>query len=190
MPPRSKVSREDIVDAAFSVVRECGIEQMNTRHVAQQLGCSTQPVMYHFKTMEILRQEVYERADLFHTEYLLSGNSGNVTPFLRIGLNYIRFAREEAPLFRFLFQSGYSPHRTIVEIVDSDELRPLLSALQKETGLGLEQAKGVFMTLALLTHGCASLLSNHHIEYDEALVISHLKRALNGAILAAQEQPK
>lgn len=190
MPPRSKISREDIVDAAFSIVRESGIEQMNTRQVAQHLGCSTQPVMYHFKTMEILRQEAYERADLFHTEFLLSGKSDDVMPFLRIGLNYIRFAWEEAPLFRFLFQSGYSPHRTIMEIVDSDELRPILSALQKETSLGLERAKEVFMTLALLTHGYASLLSNHHIEYDEALVISHLTRALHGAILAAQEEPK
>ncbi|EEI27301.1 TetR/AcrR family transcriptional regulator [Corynebacterium glucuronolyticum] len=187
MPPKPKVKREDILDAAFAVVRESGIEQLNVRRIASELGCSTQPVMYHFQTMDLLKEAVYERADQFHTEYLLRQRGESGSPFLSIGMNHIRFAREEAPLFRFLFQSAFSPHQSLNETFDSDELAPLLSALQTETALDIQQAKTVFMSLAMVTHGYASLLSNHLLEYSEEFVTSQLSSVFNGAIFVAQE---
>lgn len=48
MPPRAKITKEMVVDAAFELVRAEGIERVNARTVSQKLGCSTQPVMYHF----------------------------------------------------------------------------------------------------------------------------------------------
>ena len=72
MPPKAKVTKDMIIDAAFHVVREAGVENMNARTVAKELKCSTQPVMYHFETMEELKRAVYAKADRFHTEYLIS----------------------------------------------------------------------------------------------------------------------
>lgn len=188
MPPKAKVTREEIIEAAFTVVRESGVGLLNARQVALKLGCSTQPVMYHFKTMEDLKTAVYASADRFHTEYLMRNKGQGTHPFLEIGLNYIRFAQNEAPLFRFLFQSGFSPHQSLQEMIESDELLPVLSVLQKEAKLNLEQSKNVFVTLALFAHGYASLLSNQHLEYDEALITSQLAQVYKGAILAAQEK--
>lgn len=190
MPPRANITRADIAEAALNVVREKGAEQLNARQIARKLGCSTQPVMYHFKTMAELKQEVYARADRFHAEYLLTMKKQAPHPLLEIGLNYLRFAREEAPLFRFLFQSGFSPQRTLPEMIEADELAPLLSVLQRNLNMDREQTKTVFLTLALFTHGYASLLSNQHLEYDESLVAVHLKQAYEGAVRAAQEKPQ
>lgn len=70
MPAKAKVTKEMIVDAAFAIAREAGAENINARTVSERLHCSTQPVMYHFATMEELKRTVYAKADLYHSEYL------------------------------------------------------------------------------------------------------------------------
>ena len=72
MPARAKVTKEMIVDAAFAIAREAGVERINARTVSERLHCSTQPVMYHFATMEALKRTVYAKADLYHSEYLMN----------------------------------------------------------------------------------------------------------------------
>ena len=56
MPPKAKVDRQMIVDAAFAIAREAGGDKISARAVAQRLNCSTQLVMYHFKTIEELKK--------------------------------------------------------------------------------------------------------------------------------------
>ena len=107
MPAKAKVTKEMIVDAAFAIAREAGVECINARTVSERLHCSTQPVMYHFATMEALKRTVYAKADLYHSEYLMNLKHSPNGVMLGIGLNYIRFAIEEPHLFRFLFQSNF-----------------------------------------------------------------------------------
>lgn len=187
MPPRAKITKEMVIDAAFEVTRSEGAENVNARTVSQKLGCSTQPVMYHFATIEELKRTVYAKSDWFHTEYLM-----NVSPqeniMLGIGLNYIRFAVEEPNLFRFLFQSGFAVENNLIEMIDSDGLKPVISAMQEVMQLNMEQTKKVFLTIALFAHGYASIITNNGLEYDEKIVASHLKSAFRGAILAVQEE--
>lgn len=111
MPPRAKITKDMVVDAAFEIARTEGAEQINARTVSQKLGCSTQPVMYHFATIEDLKRAAYEKTDQFHTGYLMNVGEQSDGLLLGIGRNYIRFAIEEPNLFRFLFQSGM-PWRT------------------------------------------------------------------------------
>ncbi|HAP22197.1 MAG TPA: TetR family transcriptional regulator, partial [Lachnospiraceae bacterium] len=93
MPPKVKVTKDMVIDAAFEVARETGVENINARTVAKKLNCSTQPVMYHFATIEELKKSAYAKTDVYHTEYLMNVNSDDI--MLGIGLNYIRFAVEE-----------------------------------------------------------------------------------------------
>ena len=61
MPPKAKITREMIIDAGFEVAREFGIEAVNARTVSEKLGCSTQPVMYHFKTIEDMKKRFIKK---------------------------------------------------------------------------------------------------------------------------------
>ena len=63
MPPKTKVTAEMIVNAAIEVVRQSGFENINARTVSGKLHCSTQPVMYHFSTIDSLKRAAYQRAD-------------------------------------------------------------------------------------------------------------------------------
>ncbi len=189
MPPRAKITKEMVIDAAFEVTRAEGAENVNARTVSQKLGCSTQPVMYHFATIEDMKRAVYAKLDRFHTEYLMNVNPQEDV-MLGIGLNYIRFAVEEPNLFRFLFQSGFAVENSLLEMIDSEELKPVISAMQEAMDLNMEQTKDVVLTLALFVHGYASIIVNNALEYDEELIKVHLERAYKGAILAIQEETK
>ena len=190
MPPRATITKEMVIEAAFKVAREAGAENINARTVAKKLKCSTQPVMYHFATIEKLKRAVYTKSDWYHTEYLMNITNPQEGIMLGIGLNYIRFAIEEPRLFRFLFQSGYAMEHSLLKMVDSEELLPVLSAMQQAMKLPMEQTKEVFITIALFAHGYASIIANNSLVYDEKTVITHLERAYRGSVLAIQEETK
>ena len=187
MPPKTRITVDMIIDAAIEIVRKDGFESINARTVAHQLHCSTQPVMYHFDTIESLKKTAFARVDQLHSEYMMNCPMDQ-DPILSIGLNYIRFAVEEPQLFRFLFQSGYAEENTLLEMIDSEELEPVLAAMRDGSGLDMNQTRDVFLTVALFAHGYASIIANNGLEYDETLIAEHLERAWNGAVLAVTQE--
>ena len=52
MPPKVKITKEDIINAAIEIVKANGEEAINARNIAATLGCSTQPVFSNFASME------------------------------------------------------------------------------------------------------------------------------------------
>ncbi len=190
MPPRARITKEMVIDAAFEIIRAEVSENVNARTVSKKLGCSTQPVMYHFAKIEDMKKAAYEKAGWFHTEYLMNVPETQEAVMLGIGLNYIRFAVEEPNLFRFLFQSGFAEENSILQMVDAEGLKPVLSAMQAEMKLNEKQTKEVFLTLALFVHGYASIIANNALEFDEAVAATQLERVYIGARYALQEEAK
>ena len=190
MPPKTKITKDMIIDAAMEIAREEGAENINARTVSNKLNCSTQPVMYQFATIEELKKAVYAKVDRYHTEYLMNMEGQQKGIMLGIGLNYIRFAIKEPNLFRFLFQSGFTVENSLLEMIDSEELKPVLTVMQEAMAMAMdmEQTKEVFFTIALFAHGYASIIANNSLEYDEELVAVHLERAYRGAVLAVQAE--
>ena len=177
-----------VIVAAFEVARKTGAENINARTVSKKLNCSTQPVMYHFSTIDELKKTVYAKADNYHSEYLMNIENPQKGVMLGIGLNYIRFAVEEPHLFRFLFQSNFFTGTTLLEMIDSEELTPVISVMQETIGGSIEQVKEIFLTIFLFAHGYASIIANNSLAYDENLTAAQLKRVCTGAVLAVQEE--
>ncbi len=187
MPPKTRITAQMIINAAVEVVRQSGFENINARTVSGQLHCSTQPVMYHFSTIDNLKKAACRQVDKMHTQYMMNTPPG-LDPLLGIGMNYIRFAVEEPRLFRFLFQSGYAEENDLLEMADSEELVPVLTAMREGAGLSAQKTRDVFITVALFAHGYASVIANNDLVFDEKLIAEHLERAWNGAVLAAAQE--
>jgi hypothetical protein len=144
--------------------------------------------MYHYSTAEALKSAIYEKADAFHSAYLMKEEPGD--PLLGIGLRYIRFAAEESNLFRFLFQSGELKDTPLALLTALPDSAPLIAAVAAETGLTAAQAEAVFAQLFMTVHGCASLLANNAMPYDAAYCETLLTRCLNGAVAALKPAKK
>ncbi len=166
MPPKVKVTKEMVANASFEVVRERGHENLNARTIAEYLGCSTQPVLYNFKTVEEIKKAAYKIADDYHTSFVMPKESDQ-NPLLSLGLNYVRFGYEEKNLFRFLFQTDMLGGKDMTALIENPELSGILSVMANGIGCGVEEAKEVFMTFFCVVHGLASLLANNSVEYDE-----------------------
>lgn len=182
MPPKAKITKEMIVDVAFGIIQREGVDKVTARSISQQLNCSTQPVLYHFATVEDIKKAVYKKADAYHSDYIMNMENDYGDPMLTMGMNYINFARKERNIFQFLFQSNEFSGASILDLLEMEEILPLLTVLQQELELSLEEVKEVFSTLFIFVHGYASLYANNTMIYEEANVISAVENVFEGAI--------
>lgn len=185
MPPKPKITKEMIIHAAFEIARAEGYETINARTVAQKLSCSTQPVLYYFSKIEEIKQAAYEKSDAYHSWYLIHDMEKHNRPLTEIGLRYVRFAHEEQRLFRFLFQSGKFSGTSLPDLINSEELTPVLAMIQQNAQTNAAQTRNIFLSVFLFLHGCASMLANNAMKYNEAAISFSLKQTYLGAIYAS-----
>ena len=182
MPPKAKVTREMILDAAFDLVRSEGQGALNVRALARRLGCSTQPILYNFATMEALTAAVYERADEYHTSCILPRGEAGPDALLRLGLNYVRFGHEERHLFRFLFESNRFGGMDMNALLRGPGVEALVVILAEGLGCPAAEAQKVFLTFFAVAHGLASLLCHNAMAYDETECAGMLETVFTGAL--------
>ena len=177
MPPSPKISKNMILESSLEIIKEEGIDNLNVRSIAKKLNCSTQPIMYHYENMNLLKEELYTIVDNYHSEFLTKENS-NVNPLLSIGLQYIKFAEKEKNLFKFLFQSDKFSNINFEELIfnNEEELEIILKIMEAATKLNREEAKEGFKLLFITAHGIASLLANNSMAYDEKYCIDMLEK--------------
>ena len=180
MPPKVRITREMILQAAYAIAREQGAEQINARVIAERLGCSTQPVLYQFGHVEDIRREVYRMADEYQTACLMQPRE-DTDPMTAIGLNYIRFAAQEPRLFIHLF---LRPVDVAIHPLSGQEIKNELVA--KECAFsGVDEAKAarVYTELSIYAHGFAALFASGHACADMDTVRQMLTDAYRAIVM-------
>lgn len=188
MPPKVRVTKKMILDAAFDLVRKEGHENLNARRIAECLGCSTQPILYNFKTVDEIREETYRIADEYHTGYIMPEEKTNIDPLLSLGLNYIRFGYEEKHLFRFLFQTNQFGGMDMNTLMNNPELAAIIGLVAKSIDCNETDARELFLTFFVVAHGYASLMANNTMEYDEEQSEKILKTVFRGMLSSLKGQ--
>ena len=188
MPAIAKVTKEMIIEAAFEVAKEMGAESITARTVSQKLGCSTQPVLYHFKSIEDVRIAAHKKASVFHIDYVTNLSGKYERPMLEVGMRYIQFAVEEKNLFRFLYHSNYCIGISLSDWLTGKNFDFLFPILRKQAKVDEQQAYSIFSQIFLVTHGIASLLANNAMVYDEAYCINTLSNAYLGMMYLIKER--
>ena len=181
MPPKVKVTKQMVADASFEVIRASGHENLNVRTIAERLGCSTQPVLYNFKTMDDIRQAAYEIADEFHTACIMPGGT-ETNPMLALGLNYVRFGFEEKNLFRFLFQTDQFGGLDVEALLEDPNLSGIMDVMAKGLACEAAEARDMFLTFFCAAHGMASLFANNSMIHDETQCRKMLEQVFYGMI--------
>lgn len=187
MPPKVKVTKEMVAEASFEVIRISGPENLNARTIAEHIGCSTQPVLYNFKTVDEIREAAYEIAGKYHDSFIMP-KENSVNPMLDLGMNYIRFGYEEKNLFRFLFQSDKFGGMDVASLMGNPGLSAVLDVIAKQIGCDVEEARDMFLTFFCVAHGLASLLANNSLEYDEKQCEKMLGNVFYGMIAVREKQ--
>lgn len=178
MPPKVKISRENIIDAAVEIVRKDGAEAINARTLAAVLGCSTQPIFSNFSTMEDLRNAVLEKADALCREYRCrETESGSFPTYKASGMAYIRFAKEERELFKLLYMRDRSGEPISEDgSIDSD----IEAVVRRNTGLDAMEARLFHLEMWAYVHGIATMFATGFLDLDWELVSKMLTDSYQG----------
>lgn len=168
MPPKVKVVKEDILNAAFKIVQREGISNLNARCIAKELNCSTQPIFSQYSNMDELKQELYSRAQRYYDQYIESHIKG-IEDFSGIGMAYVSFAINEKNLFALLYLSNNYIENDIRTIFQDDDNVELTRSIAQGAGITFDQARDLYMNIWTYTHGLAVLVSlgNMHLTDDE-----------------------
>lgn len=185
MPPKVKITKKMVADASFEIVRASGHENLNTRTIAEYLGCSTQPVLYNFATVDEIREAAYEIADKYHTSFIMPKETDE-NPMLTLGLKYVRFGYEEKNLFRFLFQTDKFGGMDVTALMSDQNLSDIIKVMAKGLECDIDEAREMFLTFFCVAHGLASLLANNSMEYDEEQSTKMLENVFFGMLASGK----
>ncbi len=157
MPPKAKFSKEQIIETAFLMVREKGLEVLTARNLAAELKTSTAPIFTAFNGIEEVGNAVIDKAKSMYNRYLESGLKDKY-PFKGAGIKYIQFAKDEPELFKMLFMSGKGKVEVSHFLPSGDENSPKVQAvLQSFWNIPEEKAKRIYNHLSVYAHGLAVL---------------------------------
>ena len=178
MPPKVKVTKDEIVHAAVDIVRRSGAQAVNARTVAAALSCSTQPVFSNFATMEELRFAVVEKADGLCRAYMQQEvDCGKYPVYKATGMAYIRFAKEEKELFKLLYMRDRSGEAVPEATEQTDQMA---SIVRENTGIGEMDAKLFHLEMWACVHGIATMFATGFLDLDWELVSKMLTDCYQG----------
>ena len=164
MPAKRKIQKEDILQASISIISHEGLNALNARKVAKKLGCSTQPLFYIYENMDVLK--IFDRE-------VLKSETGQLE-YKDIGINYIRFAKEEPELFKIMFNRKIN--EGAFDFIDlTGSAKTILETISKQTGMSNEDAKQFHLRMWLYVNGIASLAANQTVEFNDEEIAELLK---------------
>ena len=188
MPTQIKISKDMILNTAFEIVRENGIEKLNNREIAKRLNCSIRPIYYQFKNVEEMQEELYQKIEKFFYQFLLDNMVDDIPKYKQVGINYIKFAKKEKNFFQILFMSniGLSPDAFVSKA--GEDYKEIEKLVKISTNLKEEDIKGFHTKMWFYCHGIATLVANGTMQVTEGQIRDLLSYEFQ-ALMLLEENP-
>lgn len=177
MPPKVKITKENIVKTAVELVRANGEQSINARAIAAALNCSTQPVFSNYTTMTELREAVIATAYEQYLGFLKrEAESGKYPEYKSYGMAYVRFAMEEKELFKLLFMRDRSGE----DISPSLDFEASIQIIMNANGITKEKAELMHLEIWTCVHGIATMLATSFLALEWELISDMLTDVYQG----------
>ena len=174
---RQARTRQEILEAALSLIDEEGPDRLTLRALARRVDYSPAGLYEYFDSKDEIIEAVCEEGDRRLRQYLRRVPS-KLTPdryLVELGLAYIRFSLRNPQHFEMMFaQKPDRPKIAYQDIAPDATYAILLNAVQDAIDAGLVKTQDGFdrdviaYGLWSLAHGLAvmQLTNLHNIEYD------------------------
>jgi len=177
MPPKVKITKEDIVKTAVELIRTSGEQSINARAIAAALHCSTQPIFTNFASMDELQKaviaDVYDR----YLRFLKNeAESGKHPMYKAFGMAYIRFAKEEKELFKLLFMCDRKGENLTPGIDFEDSVQMIMNA----NHIPKEKAELMHLEMWTCVHGIAVMFATSFLTLEWDLISNMLTDVYQG----------
>lgn len=180
MPPTVRFTRDAVLHAACQLMRREGMEALNARAIAKELGGSTQPIFRLFTNMEDLHRELILYVARQFQAHAEADMAQSDSPYIQLCTTYLLYGRDEPELFKLLFMRDRVSEG---QYSDQANFDLVFNIIKKETPLDDETALRFFERTWLFVHGLAVCIATKYIPcQDERYLISMVKEAYNAAV--------
>lgn len=180
MPPTVRFTRDAVLHAACQLMRREGMEALNARAIAKELGGSTQPIFRLFTNMEDLHRELILYVARQFQAHAEADMAQSDSPYIQLCTTYLLYGRDEPELFKLLFMRDRVSEG---QYSDQTNFDLVFNVIKKETPLDDETALRFFERTWLFIHGLAVCIATKYIPcQDERYLISMVKEAYNAAV--------
>lgn len=187
MSKPTKITKEIILEKALEIIRTQGIEKVSNREIAKKLNSSIRPIYYQFKNSEELYNELLMKMETYFYSFLLDNEIEDIPKYKQIGINYIKFAKEEANIFKALFMKK---NNLVVEnfIGQIKEFKEIEKFVKVSTNLKNEEIKSFHVKMWIFTHGLATLIASNTINFNDQQIRDLLSYEFQ-ALMLLEENP-
>lgn len=188
MPTTIRITKEMILNAAFDITRNEGIEKLSNREIAKKMNCSIRPIYYQFKNSEELYKELYNKINSYFYDFIMKNIADDIPHYKQIGINYIKFAQEETNLFKVLFMSpARNLPNTFVE-TDKTGFAGVVAAIKLSTHLSDKAIKSFHTKMWIFVHGIATLTVSRSLKFTDEQIKDLLSQEFQ-ALMLLEENP-
>ena len=187
MSKPTKITKEIILEKALEIIRTQGIEKVSNREIAKKLNSSIRPIYYQFKNSEELYNELLMKMETYFYSFLLDNEIEDIPKYKQIGINYIKFAKEETNIFKALFMKK---NNLVVEnfIGQIKEFKEIEKFVKVSTNLKNEEIKSFHVKMWIFTHGLATLVASNTINFNDQQIRDLLSYEFQ-ALMLLEENP-
>jgi AcrR family transcriptional regulator len=177
MPPKVKITKQDIIKSALDLIRSGGEGAINARSIAHELGCSTQPVFSNFASMEELQSAVIAAAYELYLGFIkLEVESGKYPQYKAFGMAYVRFAKDERELFKLLFMRD----RTGEDMSTSPDFNQSVQIIMDANKISYEDAMMMHLEMWTCVHGIGTMIATSFWSPEWDLISNMLSDVYQG----------
>jgi AcrR family transcriptional regulator len=166
----ARIPKDQILDAALKMLIRDGYDSINIMTLAKELGCSTQPISWHFGSMPNLRKELTEAAFQYADKKMIPPPDDVVAidRFREMGNRYIDLAYDEPNLARFLTEAheGHSFAEQFIEILDRSMDETMSRQIADVLSVSVDQAEHLIQTLMLYVQGLVTMILSDRAQLE------------------------
>ena len=157
------ITREMILNAAFELMRKEGADALSVRSIARACDCSTQPIYLSFKGIDEIKAEIYKTSLNYFYKFIETEISLCQYPeYKAVGMGYVKFAREERELFKYLFMD--IPRAKPDSLNDSFDKS--VEIIERSLNVSREVAGRIHTEMWIFGHGIATMYVTDFLRFD------------------------
>ena len=179
MARKTQISKDIILQSALHMLIRDGYSSINIKTLAKEIGCSTQPIVWHFENMEGLRSALAEYAREYANHKMRPTGDNAVAAFEHVGKAFVEMAVKEPNLFRFLNlnKKKSKSEESFGAIITNKDNAEMLKSIGAYLEISEESAGRYLQNTMIYAHGIATLVATNVITATEEEMMSMINRA-------------
>lgn len=133
MPAKVKFTKEAIIESAFTIANEQGLDKITIRSVAKLMGSSIAPIYVNFESVEALKKAVLDKAYMSYLAFVK--NETHEDLFLRYAIASMKFSKRYPKMYDTFLLDEDNPsnsQRNFQHMLDTLKQVPVYNTLDDD----------------------------------------------------------